>query len=324
MSDRVFDILAQQQNLSHDIVDTVKGDEEVVESRWDKSGESLRKLAAKVQKIAKLRQSLWNKTLVRSLVALIRRALADAQAQASAENSHNEYAIQLAVESIRAQIKQLIDQLEFPPELADSPEIKQLIEQLMPKGSMHKSQAKSEFSRGSNLRGKIKREVMTQQVAEAVKQAAKIAAQRLAASGRDVGAQQQFSLLTLDHMARLLKRKIDKKKKKSVGHTQDVANAEEVEEDRELQEMLEIFSAKALETMRALREEIAPTWAPDQQPWLIHEADQQVYEIILACIPKELFEETAAYQEIQDLRAGQAVFTLRAADRIADGAARKP
>ena len=71
-----------------------------------------------------------------------------------------------------------------------------------------------------------------------------------------------------------------------------------------------------------MREEIAPKWAPDQQPWLLQEADRQVFDILLAVIPKELFEETAAYQDIQDLRKGDQIFTLRAADKLTEAARR--
>ena len=102
----------------------------------------------------------------------------------------------------------------------------------------------------------------------------------------------------------------------------DMEQEERERESRELMEMMELFSAKALETMKVLREEIAPQWAPEQQPWLMQEADKQVFSILLATADKSILEETQAWEQIQDLRKGNAVFTLRAADKLTEAAAR--
>ena len=87
---------------------------------------------------------------------------------------------------------------------------------------------------------------------------------------------------------------------------------------------MELFSEKALQTMQTLKEEIAPKWAPEKQPWLMRQATQHVFEILLAAVDEALLAETQAWDALQDLRKGDAVFTLRAADKLVEAAARRP
>ena len=88
-------------------------------------------------------------------------------------------------------------------------------------------------------------------------------------------------------------------------------------------EGVEDLSQKGLETMQSLREEIAPRWAPTQQPWLLNQADNEVYHTCLASVPKELFESTEAFQGMQQLRRGEAAFSARAADATTEALGKK-
>ena len=166
----------------------------------------------------------------------------------------------------------------------------------------------------------MKTDLLERQISEAIDKLSKEVARRVKAEAGST-AMAQFSGMSLAQMARRLRQLLKKKKVKNVDENGNVI--EETVVDTELRELMELFSGRALETMRLMREEVAPKWAPEQQPWLLQEADRQVYDILLAVIPEELFKETAAWQEIQDLRAGHAVFTLRAADKLIEGAARR-
>ena len=74
--------------------------------------------------------------------------------------------------------------------------------------------------------------------------------------------------------------------------------------------------------MRVLRDEIAPRWAPETQPWLLQTADTHVFQSVLAVIPEDQFKQTDAFGGMQRLRAGEHAFLGRAADAILEGAKR--
>jgi hypothetical protein len=183
------------------------------------------------------------------------------------------------------------------------------------------------FEAGTSLKGEVKKEVMTKLVTDAIQEATRKAGRQLEAELQQSG-MGKFAQMGLEQMARLIQRKRKRiKKGKYVdenGQVVTLSDAEIAAEETELRELMELFSRKALLTMRAIREEIAPRWAPEHQPWLMQEADRQVYDILLATAEKEMLQETQSWDEIQNLRAGNAVFTLRAADKLTEATARKP
>ncbi|MEZ4271590.1 MAG: hypothetical protein R3C68_09210 [Myxococcota bacterium] len=249
------------------------------------------------------------------------KAIEETAARIKAMDPRNTYALDQAVENLKNQIRHMLETLNPPPEIIESPEFRELMEFLQPSSGQHQGQ--STFSRGSGMHGRMKSAVMIQKVTEALAAASKMVKQAALQAQKSGDSQtnasmQHFSNLSMMQMARYLRRKLRKRKVDENGQP----ILEETDEDILLRSEMEMFCAHAAATMRAMREEIAPRWAPEQQPWLIQESDRQVYDILLAVVPEALFKETEYYQEIQDLRSGQAVFTLRAADRLTEGAKR--
>jgi hypothetical protein len=274
--------------------------------------------AMMIQKVAQKPQSLSAGT-VKSIAHAIQKSLDQAHEAAFTMDAKNELAIHQAVETQRAAFLQMVSTINPPQEILDSAEFQQLLELLQPTAVKYDQ---SSFSRGSAMKGKVKSEIQNQKIADAIEKASKEIAGRIKGKPEMNASLNQFAHMSLMQMARLLRKKLKKKKGKQVDENGEVIAGESVD-DVELRELMELFCSRALDTMKHLRSEIAPKWAPEQQPWLLQEADKQVFDILLAVIPEELFKETAAYQQIQDLRAGQAVFTLRAADKLLEGTARK-
>jgi hypothetical protein len=274
--------------------------------------------AAAIQKVSE--RNSWTVANVKSIYNAIMSALHHAQEQAARLDAKNDLAIHQAVESTRSLYRQMLETTNPPPEIIESPEHAELRELLKPHGA---KQDQSSFERGSAMKGKAKQDAMARQISEAIDRVSKEASQRIKAKlDMSNPAMAQFAQMSLAHMARQLKRILKKRKGQKVDENGELL-PENPLDDVELRELMDLFCGKALETMKLLRDEVAPKWAPEQQPWLMQEADKQVYDILLAVIPEELFKETEAWQEIQDLRAGQAVFTLRAADKLIEGARRK-
>lgn len=251
---------------------------------------------------------------LRLLVSLVREAAAAAVA---AEGVGNAFAQHQALENAKAQMRAFVLALEPPPELRDSPEHLALIKELQPQ-TFHGQQ--STFERQTMLRGKVRADVLNRQVSDAVQEASLLAAKRVLSATRAHGEAMATTgpTLTLAQMVRRLKKK---KKKGGVDENGEVDTTGESSEITRAE--LDELATLALETMRVLREEVAPRWAPDQQPWLLQAADKEVFDIVLAVVPRELFEQTEAFQGMQDLRAQQGVLTLRAADRTTDAVRRR-
>lgn len=275
---------------------------------------ALRTVGQMVQQLVATPSGAWQRASIAALLAAVRDALAVAN-----DRSRGGDVQVLRVSGARAQMRQMVDALQAPTDINECDEFQELMDALWPAEMRRHSGG---FKRGSDLRGSVKTEVKVQLVAEAVRDASKRTSakmQELQQGATNLG---QFSHMTLDQLARLFKRKLRRRKRKVVDAEGNVIDEVEEpptpEEARELQTLMEIFSQKALDTMRAIREDIAPKWTPEQQPWLIQEADRQVFAIVLATVPKELFEQTEAWQAIQDLRKGQEVFQLRAADKLTE------
>ncbi|MEK7705299.1 MAG: hypothetical protein AAB426_10095 [Myxococcota bacterium] len=252
----------------------------------------------------------------RLLLSLVREVNAQT---AAAEGSANAFAQHQAAENAKAQMRGLTQSLEPPPELVDTPEHVALLRELTPE-TFHTQQ--SSFERQTLLRGKVRTDVLNRQVNDAVQEASKLAAERVLSARHAHGDALATGGTTLTLAQRVRQLRLRKKKRK-----REVKNADAIDATDEPAEItpaeVDELATLALETMRILREEMAPRWAPDQQPWLLQAADREVFDIILAVIPRELFEETAAFQGIQDLRSRQGVLTLRAADRTTEAVRRR-
>ncbi len=271
----------------------------------------------------------WSKAMLSNLQKAMYATMKKATQDVAALDRLDDYAIQQAAHLVRKQLRKMFQELNPPPEVMDSEEYQMLLALLFPETHGENSG----FKKGkSGMRGKVKGEVQQRQIGEAIEKLSRRAASKDKSQlSSDLGGMAQFSKMSLEHMARMLRRRIKKSKSKvgvdedgniALDGIEDIEDPEALHEAKELQALLNLFNEKALETMRLIREEIAPTWAPESQPWLVQSADRAVYDIVLAVIPKELFEETAAYQELQDLRRGQGVFTLRAADKLTEATRR--
>lgn len=310
-----------------DLLRVLGGGRAAGETPGDEAADPLSDLGKMIREAAKAKHSQWHRGMVHRMHAATKQALDKVQADNAALGRLDDYAMMHGTMAMRQQIKKMISHLNPPTEIIESADYQELMELIWPSATKREKNA---FKKGSAVRGKVKTELMQQQVRDAIKQASRRAGQKsMSQLNTDSSDLSGFSQMAFEQMARALKRAMKKRKAK---FTEDgeliidpeagLSEAEELKAVRELQSMMQIFSQRALETMRTVREEIAPKWAPEQQPWLLQEADKQVYDILLATIPKELFEETAAYQDIQDLRRGQEVFTLRAADKLTEAARR--
>jgi hypothetical protein len=294
-------------------VKSVDGELLLAPSDLNDDDDALTQATKRGRHLAGLPAYKWSSGLIRGLAAAAERALAEVGAKSRADDLRDEYAVMQGALAVRAQLRRLVRGLKPSAEVAESDDFQELLELLWPKGAARRG--RSSFGRGSELKGHIRREVMVQLIQESIRDASRQAKQMQ--TGAQGGSLNQFARMGLEQMARFLARKLRKKKK-----ARQPGEVEELE-DLELQELMELFSARALETMRYLREHVAPKWNPEQQPWVIANADSMVYDIVLAGIPEELFAETQAYQEIQDLRRQQAVYTLRAADKLTEATARR-
>lgn len=294
----------------------------------DDDSSAFRKAMNQIEELRALPQEKWTASRIRKLIATVALVIKEKREILASLNRADEYAIEQGTQAVLMQLRQAIHTLNPPAEMQEKEEFQELLELLLPP-SMRRT-AQSEFKRGSASRGQVKTAVSQQLLQQALQEASQKAGQKLLQQGAETGLTQghaQFSRMSLEQMSRFIKRKLKQLKKGKIinedGELEDMTEEEKERERKELQELMELFSFKALETMRSVREEIAPRWVPERQPWLIRQADQQVFDILLATADRELLEETQSWDEIQNLREGNAVFTLRAADKLTEAAARK-
>jgi hypothetical protein len=301
---RLVEMFQQQQQGG------VGGDDEDVRAEF----------AKKVQRLAQGKGSAWTPHTVKDLAKLVAKVLEQLRQQAKGNDPSNPFAQHQALENIRAMMRQLMTTLNPPQEVIDSPEFQELMDQLRPKAAkLHKTG----FERETMMKGQVRNDVLNRQVSEAVSQADRLATDKRITTVRQTGGDRiaiENASKSLLAMARVIQRRKKKRKKKvdESGEAGEVTEAEEVLTPEEA----ELLASLALDVMRTLREEIAPRWAPDKQPWLMNAADNEVYSILLAVADRELFEETEAFGDMQDLRAGQEVFSLRAADKVGEAVSR--
>jgi hypothetical protein len=271
----------------------------------------------KAQQLGQATAGLWTESVVQQLLRLAAEAVAQAERAAQLTDPSNPFAQAQVVESLRAQLRQIALTLNPPQEVVTTPAFQQLMDSLRPRGA--KAQ-ETGFDRETMMKGKTRADVLNRQVHESVNEADRATAKqrvaRLTHAGADPASIERAQK-TLAQLSRLMRKRHKKK-----AQVDENGNVTEVTEPLTQAEVEELANA-ALELMRTLREEFAPKWAPAQQPWFLNAADNEVYSIILAVAPKELFAETEAWGRMQELRSGEEVFTLRAADKLADAVRRK-
>ena len=217
--------------------------------------------------------------------------------------------------SVRDALAQIFATIEPPPEIAESEEFLALQDLLFPQRRSHEQARTTGFEKESKISGKMRLDILNRQVGEAVRKAMQRVAQKRVDSARQAEADNialTNAAMNLQVRVRELAKKQRKRKKQAAG------DPDAVEEPLITTEEAEELMQLGLEAMQVLREEIAPDWAPDMQPWFLQNADSEVYSILLSVIPEELFQQTQAYQGMQDLRKGEQVFRPRAELAIED------
>jgi len=252
---------------------------------------------------------------VAALARLADEALKEAEKEAAAHNPDNPFAQYQALEAARAQMRAMLQAVHLPEELASSFDYIKLLKDLSPKDARGEE---NEYRRRTAMQGKVRAGVLERQVHESIEQADKAATLKRTAAAQKAAADQVSTQVAQKSFLKAVKDMRKKKRAQQAEVSLDDTQAAPVVSRGDAEELAEM----ALETMRTLREEVAPRWAPSQQPWLLNAADKEVFETCLAVIPKELFEETAAFAGIQDLRRGQGAFTTRAADKAQDAVRR--
>lgn len=278
---------------------------------------------------------------LQSLQEAIDEALEEARQRAEEEFAHQQYEVQKTVDTVKQQLKNMLDSL--PPQWAELAEWEMLIKRLR---SQSEEQQRNTFARGSGMVGKTKSEMQLGEVKRWVSRVdAKVGSitPQLEADGGEAGsigvdvdsesgggrggdgsadvadaaaagavengpkplsAETDPAKLTMHHICDEVRRK---KRRGEPVEPQDV----------------ELVAERAFTLIRELRNELAPSWKPEDVPRWLNAGDKYVYDLALAAVPKELFEQTNGWEGIQDLRKQQHVFTLRAADQTAEAARRK-
>lgn len=265
----------------------------------------LPKVAKKVQALNRKASSEWTSDDYRELERLAEMLLADAENQAKQHFTDNPFARQQSIEAAKLQLRMLLQSLEPPAELLE------LFTKLWLRAQSLDPNDLSTYLKKSIMTSGTRRDVMNRQVEEAVDEADRHATEkRVEAIERDAGQggqQRHEGDEAPPDKKQSFKQtlKVLRKKRREIAHA-DVIDAAD----------------KALDTMRTLRELVAPRWAPETQPWLLNTADTHVYQTLLAVVPEQLLKETNAYQGIQNLRAGQHAFSSRASGKLEEGAQR--
>jgi hypothetical protein len=276
-------------------------------------------LAQRVQRLNRLHTSDWDQHAYPGLASLIDQLLETADEAARHQHPDNPYERDQLVNDVKRQARMLLQSL-LPPE-----ELRESFIELWKRLAIKDVNDFSTYARRTIMSAKVRADVMNRQVEESVDEADRIASERrveaidadgnngsgafsedrpaegeAAPAASKPAAPAPEKATTLKQTLRLLK-----KKRRDIGRH----DAEEV-------------AVKALDAMRVLRDEVAPRWAPEAQPWLLNTADNHVYQSVLAVIPAELFRETTAFDGIQRLRAGEHAFSPRASEKLAEAVKR--
>lgn len=292
------------------------------------------RVTAKIHQLKIHRTHTKHARELRQLTELIEEALEEAQRRAEQQFAEQRYEILRTVDAVKQQLKNLLDSL--PPEYSELSDWEALVKKLAKSGERDD---RSSFARGTTMSGKVRAEVHQGEVKRWVSRvdtkvggiSPRVGPARRGSiqdddgsvdADRDPGGQAsgtaELAPVTSDAPAketeepgRLTFHNVvdDMRRRKRRGEPVEPAD-------------VELVADRAYVLMRELRNELAPSWKPEEVPRWINAGDKYVYDLALAAIPKELFEATNAFQGIQDLRRQQQVFTLRAADQLAEGAKR--
>ncbi len=279
------------------------------------AAELLPRFSQKVQQLNRRPAGDWDIDDYYELERLGEALLASAEHEAERDHPQNPHAQSHAVALAKMQLRILLQTLQPPAELID------VFAGLWERCQGDDPNEYSTFVKRTIMNARVRSDVMNRQLEEAVDEADRLATQRrrervlpIDADEHHDGQQAEEQGQTdeeaqaplpdancsLKHSLRLLKRR-----RRPISSSE----AEEV-------------AGKALATMRALRETVAPRWAPETQPWLLNNADNHVFHSVLAVVPEDLFRETCAFDGIQSLRSGQHAFGVRAESQLQQAAAR--
>lgn len=206
-----------------------------------------------------------------------------------------------AVESTKSNIRRILESL--PPEVADSDEYRAILKLTRPRSI---DSDRSDFDRTTSMQGLTRTEVRIAQVrawTERIDE--QLATERTQALEDEHGDEVvgDATSVTFHQACDGLHRKRRR--------------GDPIEE-----EDVELVANRSLELMQALRENVSPSWGPEIRPRWLSMGDRHVYDLALAAAPAELFRETNAWQGMQDLMRGEAVYTSRAADKMTEGVKR--
>lgn len=279
----------------------------------------------RVQQLNRMRAEDWADDEYPELEQLVMELLAAAERQASGEHANDPFGKEQALNALKRQARALLQSLQ-PPE-----EVREAFIALWTRLSIDDLRDQSSFARATIMNAKVRQDVMNRQVEEAVELADRLAAERRVEAigddehtdardgrgqshgdGQSGGEGRHEGEATPGGASQALPRTL-KQALKQLKKSRRTIGKEEAEHVAHL----------ALEALRVLRDEVAPRWAPETQPWLIQTADTHVYQSVLAVIPEGTFRDTTAFEGIQRLRAGEHAFALRASEKLADALARE-
>jgi hypothetical protein len=290
------------------------------------------RVTAKVQHLRMQRVHNKQQRELRTLTELVEDALEEARQRAEQALQDQRYEIMRTVDAVKQQLKNLLDSL--PPEFMEIEEWEQLQKKLLKSGERDD---KSSFARGTQMNATTRKEVHLGEVKRWVSKtdtkvgtvAPRPGILKKGSPAKDDG--------TVDAD--------DKRESDGTAEVAVVASGDTTTEEKEPERLtfhnvcdgvrrrkrrgeeldpddIELVADRAYVLMRELRNELSPSWKPEEVPRWLNAGDKYVFDMALAAVPKELFEATAGYQGIQDLRKQQSAFTLRAADQMAQGVRR--
>ncbi len=288
-------------------------------------------LAQSVRRLNTLPAGQWSGEDLADLASLVEELMEAAEREAELAHKGNPYEKQNALNQARMRLRMLLQTLQPPAEMQEA------LTRLWDSLRLTDLSAVSTFARKTLMNSKVRQDVMNRQIEESVDEADDLAAKRRVQAisrdgGRRQGAESEADERHEGDPAR------DSSASSAGGHPRPGATQDAAARPPTLKYLLrtlkkkrrdigkndaEQVAALAFDTMRVLRDEIAPRWAPETQPWMLNTADNHIFQSVLGVIPEALFKETNAYDGIQNLRSGEHAFGLRAAERIVDGAAKK-
>ena len=303
MSDKRIDAIADDESggaRSQRLVDMF----EDFMADQESTKNAFKSFSQKALSLKEAKADQWSPKDVKSLTKLADASVTQAKSKAAEMMPNNPHAIDQAQDAAIDNMSGLFHTLQPPPHIAESAEFQALMKKFKPREEKKVAMPEdSNFVRSETLPPKIREDILNRQVEESVDEADKLATGKRRTKLREsLGREPEGDeCQTFKQSAKALKRG---KRPLTPEGAEDLAQ-------------------KGLETMQTLREEIAPRWAPSQQPWLLNQADNEVYHTCLAGVPKELFESTEAFEGMQELRRGEEAFSTRAADATTQALGKK-